>query len=148
MRVRRAATTALLTLATTGTLLAVAGGTASAAPCPGGSVPPYSAGVCETFTVTPTTNTGFTVEGTVFPYCSNGVTVDCSRIIAQMFNDYPYLYATGVDVNGSTPPVPVYDPTTGQVAAPNGSYGTVYADGLQQGINTPAYCVTINVPCP
>jgi hypothetical protein len=122
---------------------------AHAVACPGASLPgTVNAGACDYVVLHRTPNTGYTVEGTVVPYCTVGTNAICYKILTEWFSEYPSLGATGVDVNGNTPPVPSYDPSTGQVSAPQGSYGTVYVDGIAIGLNTPAYCVTIKTQCP
>ena len=142
MSARRTAGTALLLLAVAAAPRAA---TAEDARCPGVTTGGYSAGVCESLTVTPTGNTGYTVQGGVRPYCSVPQTVACQMLAALLavVNVAP----TGADVNGSTPPVPAYDPATGQVSAPAGNYATVWVNGTPYTVDTPAYCVTIDVRC-
>lgn len=146
MRAQRVLSTALLTVAASGALLAAA--PAASAACPGADLGTVEAGVCEYFTVTSTPNTGYTVSGTVVSYCTIAAQQVCYNINTQWFNDYPYLYATGVDVNGATPPIPTFDPVSGQLSAPAGTYGTLYVNGIPVPLDTPAYCFTINVRCP
>ena len=141
MRVHRMVGTALLLLA-----VAATPSTASAADaCPGVSVGGNTAGVCESFVLTPTPNTGYTVSGGVDTYCTMPAAPAVCLILALRGPD---VDATGADVNGNTPPVPTFDPSTGQLSAPAGTYATVYADGTAHSVDTPAYCVTINVRCP
>jgi hypothetical protein len=148
MRIRRLTTAALLAVATTGALLAAAPAASAAVVCPGGTTLGVEAGVCVVYEITPTANTGFTVEGTAVPYCSVGTDNICQRVVLTWFSEYPYLDPTGADVNGATPPLPTFDPVTGQLSAPAGSYGTLYIDGIEVPLDTPAYCFTVRVPCP
>jgi len=120
---------------------------ASAATCPGGEVGGVGGGVCTNMTVTPTANTGYTVQGNNWVYCSPpGGGSFCPVVSAFMAS--VYVDPTGADVNGSTPPIPMFDPTTGQLSAPAGTYATVYVDGTAYSVDTPDYCFTISVRCP